>query len=56
MTIMELIQKLSTLGEKYGNIEVKYFDACAYDYIDVNEMTEISELCYNQETNTVNIY
>ena len=56
MTIMELIQKLSTLGEKYGNIEVKYFDASVYDYNDVDEMVKISELCYNQETNTVNIY
>ena len=57
MTIMELIQALSTLGAKYGNIEVKYFDTSAYDYcLEADEMTEISELCYNQETNTINIY
>ena len=56
MTIIELIQTLSTLGVKYGNIEVKYFDASAYDYNDVDEMTEISELHYNEKTNTVNIY
>lgn len=54
---MELIQALSTLGAKYGNIEVKYFDTSAYDYcLEADEMTEISELCYNQETNTINIY
>lgn len=56
MTIIELIQKLSTLGEKYGNIEVKYFDASAYDYNDVDEMVKISELYYDEKTNTVNIY
>lgn len=57
MTIIELIQALSTLGVKYGNIEVKYFDTSAYDYyLEADEMTEISELCYNRETNTINIY
>jgi len=56
MTIMELIQTLSTFGVKYGNIEVKYFDVSAYDYDDVDDMNKISELHYDEKTNTVNIY